>query len=212
MGRSAKAAKQQKQAKQASAKKGNTSTSDDMSESMSTLSVANGTSPYMSIDEQRTAEDILASHVARTCTGVLSSIPSARDIKIEQFSLQFHGLKLIENTNLELTIGRRYGLLGANGSGKSTFMKAVAARELPIPEHTDIFLLNEEFPKTPLTAVEAVLDEANKEIHVSSMCLKVNDSMQAVVLTSVTIAAFGEYVGEVDRSGGWRFSSRRRCL
>lgn len=121
-------------------------------------------------------EDEMQSHIARTClcsiaivlihagTGVLSSIPNSRDTKIEQFSLQFYGQKLIENTTIELTFGRRYGLLGSNGSGKSTFLKSLAAREVPIPEHIDIFLLNEEFAKTEMTGVEAVVEEARKEI------------------------------------------------
>lgn len=166
MGRSAKAAKQAKQSKSASArgKKGGV---DGVTDSLSSVNLSANGSDYPSLNgsDQPSTEDALLQHVARTTAGVLTSLPSARDVKIEQFSLQFHGHKLIENTTIELTVGRRYGLLGRNGSGKSTFMKALAAREVPIPDHIDIFLLNEEFAKTDMTALEAVVEEAKKELH-----------------------------------------------
>ena len=102
----------------------------------------------------------------RTSTGVLSSLASSRDIKIENFSLSFHGRLLISNTSIELNYGRRYGLIGANGSGKTTLLECLAHREVPIPEHIDIYLLNEEAPPTDLNALEFVVSEAEKEIHV----------------------------------------------
>ncbi|KAF9192658.1 hypothetical protein BGZ50_008365, partial [Haplosporangium sp. Z 11] len=73
----------------------------------------------------------------RTATGILTSQPLSRDIKIESFSLSFHGRELISNTDIDLNFGRRYGLIGANGSGKSTFLECLAAREVPIPDHID---------------------------------------------------------------------------
>lgn len=41
-----------------------------------------------------------------------------RDIKIDQFTLSFHGRLLIEGAEISLNYGQRYGLLGENGSGK----------------------------------------------------------------------------------------------
>ncbi|KAJ1498740.1 hypothetical protein HMI56_004811 [Coelomomyces lativittatus] len=103
-------------------------------------------------------------HKAMTCTGVLSSLPTSRDVRIENFTLSSLGKLLITETSLELTFGRRYGLLGENGCGKSTFLKSLAARQVPIPEHIDIYLLNEPAPKTTMTALNFVLEEARKEI------------------------------------------------
>ena len=37
---------------------------------------------------------------------------------------------------------RRYGLVGPNGSGKSTLLKALGNREVPVPEHIDIYFLD----------------------------------------------------------------------
>ncbi|KAJ3086977.1 ABC transporter ATP-binding protein arb1 [Quaeritorhiza haematococci] len=100
----------------------------------------------------------------RFCTGVLTSHKDSRDIKIESFSLTFYSQNLIQETTIELNFGRRYGLLGANGSGKSTFLQALANREVPIPEHIDIYLLNREYEPTELTALEAVIEDAQKEL------------------------------------------------
>ncbi|KAF9570432.1 ABC transporter ATP-binding protein arb1 [Mortierella alpina] len=100
----------------------------------------------------------------RNSTGVLTSQPLSRDIKIESFSLSFHGRELISNTDIDLNFGRRYGLIGANGSGKSTFLECLAAREVPIPEHIDIYLLQEEAAPSDLNAIESVVAEAQHEV------------------------------------------------
>lgn len=40
---------------------------------------------------------------------------NARDIKIERFSLSARGKDLFINASLQVTFGRRYGLVGPNG-------------------------------------------------------------------------------------------------
>lgn len=100
----------------------------------------------------------------RVTTGVLASTQASKDVKIISTSLTFHGRELIKDSTLELTMGRRYGLLGENGCGKSTLLKAIAAREYPIPEHIDIYLLNEGAPPSDYGALEWVLNEAENEM------------------------------------------------
>lgn len=100
----------------------------------------------------------------RVTTGVLSSVPSSKDVKITSASLVFHGRQLFSDSTLELSYGRRYGLLGENGCGKSTLLKAIAAREFPVPEHVDIYLLNEGAPPSDLGALEWVVREAEREM------------------------------------------------
>jgi ATP-binding cassette subfamily F protein 2 len=60
----------------------------------------------------------LMSPLSRSATGVLVSDPKGRDIKIDAYTLSFHGRLLIENAEIALNYGQRYGLLGENGSGK----------------------------------------------------------------------------------------------
>ncbi|XVF46267.1 hypothetical protein PTKIN_Ptkin03bG0014100 [Pterospermum kingtungense] len=92
----------------------------------------------------------------RTCTGVLCSHPLSRDIRIESLSVTFHGHDLIVDSTLELNYGRRYGLLGLNGCGKSTLLTAIGLRELPIPEHMDIYHLTREIEASDMSALEVV--------------------------------------------------------
>lgn len=53
---------------------------------------------------------------------------------------------------------RRYGLLGLNGCGKSTLLAAIGSRELPIPEHMDIFHLTREIEASDMSSLEAVIN------------------------------------------------------
>jgi len=94
----------------------------------------------------------------RSCTGVLASHPRSRDMKIDSFTVTFHGAEIVTDTMLEFNSGRRYGLVGLNGSGKSTLLQSIASREVPIPEHIDIFLLSREIAASDKTALQAVLD------------------------------------------------------
>lgn len=100
----------------------------------------------------------------RSATGVLISRPTSKDVKIGNYSLSAYGRLLISDTTIELTIGRRYGLIGPNGSGKSTFLKCLANREVPIPDHIDIFFLEEEAAPSELTAIESVVNHVEKKI------------------------------------------------
>lgn len=100
----------------------------------------------------------------RVVTGVLDSLETSRDIKLSSVSLLFHGKVLIQDSGLELNYGRRYGLLGENGCGKSTFLKAMATREYPIPEHIDIYLLDEPAEPSEYSALEYVVREAEHEL------------------------------------------------
>lgn len=52
---------------------------------------------------------------------------------------------------------RRYGLLGLNGCGKSTLLTAIGLRELPIPEHMDIYHLTREIEASDMSALQAVI-------------------------------------------------------
>jgi ATP-binding cassette subfamily F protein 2 len=100
----------------------------------------------------------------RVTTGVLASLGTSRDAKIDAVSLVFHGKVLLQDSVLELNYGRRYGLLGENGCGKSTFLKAIAAREFPIPDIIDIYLLNEPAEPSEYSALEWVVHEAENEL------------------------------------------------
>ncbi|ORZ22276.1 P-loop containing nucleoside triphosphate hydrolase protein [Absidia repens] len=102
--------------------------------------------------------------VDRTATGVYTAQERSRDLRIESFSLNYHGRVLIDNAVIELNFGRRYGLIGNNGSGKSTFLASLADRDLEIPDHIDTYLLNQEVDPSDMNAVEVVTRSALKEV------------------------------------------------
>ena len=47
-------------------------------------------------------------------------------ITVESLSLQFGGQKLFDRVDLQFTSGNCYGIIGANGSGKSTFLRILS--------------------------------------------------------------------------------------
>ena len=47
-------------------------------------------------------------------------------LKTKELTKKFGSTLAVDGTNVELEMGKIYGLLGPNGSGKSTFMKMVA--------------------------------------------------------------------------------------
>lgn len=106
-------------------------------------------------------------------TGVLASQKQAMDIKIEQFSMSVYGKEFIKDTKLELNFGRRYGLIGMNGAGKSTMLAAIAAREVPIPDHIDIWFLDSEAKPEEVSAIQAVVDVvANEHARLEELSMK----------------------------------------
>ena len=65
---------------------------------------------------------------------------------------------MLDNTHIILNHGNRYGLIGRNGCGKSTLMKALGARAVPIPGGIDVFHLKEEIEASDtVTAIQAVM-------------------------------------------------------
>ena len=47
-------------------------------------------------------------------------------ITVENLSLQFGGQKLFDKVDLQFTAGNCYGIIGANGAGKSTFLRILS--------------------------------------------------------------------------------------
>ena len=59
---------------------------------------------------------------------------------------------------------RRYGFLGSNGCGKSCLLKAIAAREVPVPDHVDIYMVDREIAGSDMTALEAVMSVDEEKV------------------------------------------------
>ena len=65
---------------------------------------------------------------------------------------------LITGADLTLTYGRRYGLVGRNGLGKSTLLRTISRRQLIIPRHISILHVEQEVVGDETLALQSVLE------------------------------------------------------
>lgn len=82
----------------------------------------------------------------------------SKEIKIENFDIAFGDRVLLKSANLTLSYGRRYGLVGRNGIGKSTLLKLISSRSLFIPKHITILHVEQEVAGNDTSALDAVLE------------------------------------------------------
>ncbi|OUM54065.1 hypothetical protein BVG19_g3408 [[Candida] boidinii] len=83
----------------------------------------------------------------------------SKDIKIDNFDLYVgEGQRILSDASLTLAYGRRYGLVGQNGIGKSTLLRALSKRELNIPKHITILHVEQEITGDDTPALQSVLD------------------------------------------------------
>lgn len=76
--------------------------------------------------------------------GATSNESKSKDIKLSNFDIQYAGRSILSQADLLLTAGRRYGLVGRNGIGKSTLLRAIAYGELRVPSHLKILHVEQE--------------------------------------------------------------------
>jgi ATP-binding cassette, subfamily F, member 3 len=68
----------------------------------------------------------------------------SKDIKVDGIDISISGKRILSDTSLTLAYGRRYGLVGQNGIGKSTLLRALSRREVAIPTHISILHVEQE--------------------------------------------------------------------
>nr|AIU41643.1 ABC transporter family protein [Hevea brasiliensis] len=88
---------------------------------------------------------------------------NVKDITIDNFSVSARGKELLKNASVKISHGKRYGLVGPNGMGKSTLLKLIAWRKIPVPKNIDVLLVEQEVVGDDKTALEAVV-AANEEL------------------------------------------------
>nr|KMM73564.1 ATP-binding cassette sub-family F member 3 [Coccidioides posadasii RMSCC 3488] len=82
----------------------------------------------------------------------------SKDIKVDGIDISIAGNRILTDTSLTLAYGRRYGLVGQNGIGKSTLLRALSRREVAIPTHISILHVEQEIRGDDTPALQAVLD------------------------------------------------------
>lgn len=132
----------------------------------------------------------------RAVTGNLESKPWNTSVKIAKYTMAYAGPILIAECSFELNQGCRYGLIGNNGAGKTNFLASIAMREVPIPDHIDMYHLTHECDPTDRTAIQQVIDHVEEEI---KKLEALNDQiMETSGPEDERLAAIGDRLDELD--------------
>lgn len=81
----------------------------------------------------------------------------SKDVHLPSIDVNFGSNRILSGASLTLAHGRRYGLIGRNGVGKSTLLRHIALREVPIPAHITILFVEQEVIGDETTAIDSVL-------------------------------------------------------
>ncbi|CAN6578856.1 unnamed protein product [Malus baccata var. baccata] len=85
--------------------------------------------------------------------------PNVRDIRLENFNVSVGGRDLIVDGSVTLSYGRHYGLVGRNGTGKTTFLRHLAMHAIDgIPRNFQILHVEQEVVGDDTTALQCVLN------------------------------------------------------
>ena len=102
--------------------------------------------------------------------GALTQLETAVDIKIEKFSIAAKGKDLFRDASLMIAAGRRYGLVGPNGHGKTTLLRHIGSRSLQIPPNIDALICEQEVVADERSALETVLSSDEKRTSLLNEC------------------------------------------
>ncbi|KAF8523125.1 P-loop containing nucleoside triphosphate hydrolase protein [Hysterangium stoloniferum] len=86
-----------------------------------------------------------------------SSKGKSKDIHLPAIDVTFGSNRILTGASLTLASGRRYGLIGRNGVGKSTLLRHIALREVPVPAHITILFVEQEIIGDDTLAIDSVL-------------------------------------------------------
>ncbi len=92
-------------------------------------------------------------------------------INVLNVSLRYGSRKLFEDVNIKFTPGNCYGVIGANGAGKSTFLKILSGEvepntgEVVIAPNTRMSVLNQDHYKYDDSRVLETVIMGNERLH-----------------------------------------------
>lgn len=115
------------------------------------------------LKDDRSAFSVVIGTKSAVLEGDADADANLKDISIDSFSVSARGKELLKNASLKISHGRRYGLVGPNGKGKSTLLKLLAWRQIPVPKNIDVLLVEQEVVGDGRSALEAVVS-ANEEL------------------------------------------------
>lgn len=137
-------------------------------------------------------------------------------ITVNNVSLRFGTKTLFENVNLKFNNGNCYGLIGANGSGKTTFLKLInheletTTGEIIIPKNERISTLEQDHYKYDDYTVIDVVIMGNKKLY-DIRCEK-DELYSHTEFTDEDGIRLGELEAEFMELNGWEAESEASLL
>ena len=137
-------------------------------------------------------------------------------LTVSNISLQFGKRVLFDEVNIKFTKGNCYGIIGANGAGKSTFLKILSGKQDPTSGHVSLengkrmsVLEQDHFAYDNFTVLETIL-RGNK------MLFDIKEEMDALYAKEDFSDADGIKAGELgviyDEMGGWNSEADAQTL
>jgi len=132
-------------------------------------------------------------------------------ISVINVQKQFGGRTLFENVSFNLNTGERYGLVGANGSGKSTFMRMLMGEETATSGEFRInksatlaFLRQNQFLHDDLTIVDTAM-QGDKDAYA---ILQEKKRLESIDATHVEAEKWVELEERIETLGAYRLKAK----
>ncbi|WP_333851414.1 ABC-F family ATP-binding cassette domain-containing protein [Epilithonimonas sp.] len=137
-------------------------------------------------------------------------------LTVSNISLQFGKRVLFDEVNIKFTKGNCYGIIGANGAGKSTFLKILSGKQDPTSGHVSLengkrmsVLEQDHFAYDNFTLLETIL-RGNKRL------FEIKEEMDALYAKEDFSDEDGIKAGELgviyDEMGGWNSEADAQTL
>ena len=131
------------------------------------------------VDQIRENESRLDSNFTVSTSATVDTIID-NSLRVDSFTISAAGKELLVNAELRITFGRRYGLVGPNGHGKTTLLRHIADKKaLHLPPELDILLCEQEVVADDTPAVKAVMKSDVKRIKLEEELEKLNLKSEA---------------------------------
>ena len=100
-------------------------------------------------------------------------------VQVNNFSISINSKVLFDDSELVLSPGNIYGLIGKNGCGKTTLLKMISNRKIPVNDKILILCVDQEIEETTKTPVE-LLKESNGKLYKQQLRLaEIEDIMSS---------------------------------